>query len=139
MIANILNSRHDEPLPPPSRLSLADHKQGAGAKPTEEPKSKSPKENFFPISWRVIGGGVVVGTAKDSAHPRNSEDIPSIPDSPALCADLPPPEVTPTTVPLLQTSPPRKRSNSIPTTPSSSHVLVGSVSLFATRIPCLIR
>ncbi|KAH6912977.1 hypothetical protein BKA70DRAFT_1265688 [Coprinopsis sp. MPI-PUGE-AT-0042] len=114
--------RHDEPLPLPRSTSTTRQ----NARQMEAPKPLSPKENFFPISWRVIGGGVVVGTNKENTPVADSDSVPSVPDSPATPDNLPPPQLEIKTS-NLQSPTRRKRSNSIPNTPSSSQLLVGNL------------
>ena len=68
------------------------------------------KKNFFPVTWRVIGGGVRVGVVMESndliLHDNGNVFEHSTPHKPS---QLPP-----------LTLPNRKRSNSIPSTPSNS-------------------
>jgi hypothetical protein len=120
----ILPSRHDEPLPLPRSTSTTRQ----NVKQIEAPKPMSPKENFFPISWRVIGGGVVVGTNKDSTPVPEFDSPPSVPGSPTTPDNLAHPQLEIKTS-NLHSPTQRKRSNSIPNTPSSSQLLVGNVSV----------
>lgn len=118
--------RHDEPLPLPRSTSAVSQ----NTKTIEAPKPLSPKDNFFPISWRVIGGGVPVGTTRDNADVTDTDSVPSVPDSPVTPENRPLPSLE------IKTNSPtlRKRSNSIPSTPSSSQVLVGNL-FFAAESP----
>ena len=123
-------SRHDEPLPLyRSTSAVRQH-----TRTIEAPKPLSPKDNFFPISWRVIGGGVAIGTTRDSADVTDTDSVPSVPDSPLTPENRPLPSLE------IKTNNPtqRKRSNSIPSTPSSSQVLVGNVSICNTLLECLL-
>lgn len=127
----MLPSRHDEPLPLPRSTSTTRQ----NTKPIEAPNPLSPKENFFPISWRVIGGGVVVGTNKENAPVADSDSVPSVPDSPATPDNLSAPAPLAIKTSNLQSPTQRKRSNSIPNTPSSSQLLVGNVSVLLVAVP----
>ncbi|TFK24928.1 hypothetical protein FA15DRAFT_704101 [Coprinopsis marcescibilis] len=134
--------RHDEPMPthmPASRPVPARLRQNSSPTPVEAPKPRlaTPKENFFPISWRVIGGGVLIGGAKrEDGRPHSTgsdESILSLPDSlkdKELSADVPNSVVE--NLPKLKIIT-RRRSNSIPPTPRSSQVIVGN--LFSAESP----
>lgn len=97
------SSIHDEIQDPPSpspRTTL----------PVKYPSltDETEKKNFFPITWRVIGGGVRVGVAKESDRDLILDDgNTSTPHKPS---QLPP----------LKLPSSRRRSNSIPSTPSNT-------------------
>ena len=55
---NKLSSIHEEPLPTTTQNLKAP--PGLPPKPTSQ-QEENRKRNFFPVSWRVIGGGVVIG------------------------------------------------------------------------------
>ena len=126
-------SRHDEPMPGPA---LARARQNSSPKPVEAPKPRlaSPKDNYFPISWRVIGGGVLIGGAKrEDGRPQSTESdgdsILSLPDSLKDDSEKPSavaPNSAVESAPKLKIIT-RRRSNSIPPTPRSSQVNVGNV------------
>jgi hypothetical protein len=69
------------------------------------------RKNFFPITWRVIGGGVRVGIAKDG-----NRDLILDEEGNTLERSTP---LKPSQLPPLKL-PSRKRSNSIPSTPSNT-------------------
>ena len=110
----VFDSAHDEifsrsPSPPPK----------PSPKPTPSEKDETNHKNFVPIPWRVIGGGVLVSTAKKDGN-EGDKFVPSIdcslPSKPASFS-LPPLKINT-----------RQRSNSIPTTPSITQVNVEHVS-----------
>jgi hypothetical protein len=107
----IFHSIHDE------KWSRSSSPEGSSQSSTVE-KEESPRKNFVPIPWRVIGGGVLVSTArKDEAEEQPTTDVDCpIPSRPANIA-LPPLKIST-----------RQRSNSIPSTPSITQVKVEHVS-----------
>lgn len=84
-------------------------------------------KNYFPISWRVIGGGVLIGSKKTDYDPEEG----SVSSSESL-GSLEPSAPKPTSLPLPKTFS-RPRSNSIPPTPTTNQVKVGS--LFSAESP----
>lgn len=88
--------------------------------PAEKERDDLPRKNFVPIQWRVIGGGVLVSTAKkegDEGETFNPNIDCSLPSKPASTS-LPPLKIIT-----------RQRSNSIPPTPSITQVNVEHVSM----------
>jgi hypothetical protein len=55
-------SIHEEPVPPISASTTQNLKAPPGLplKPVSQ-LEESRKRNYFPVSWRVIGGGVLIG------------------------------------------------------------------------------
>ncbi|KAF4617556.1 hypothetical protein D9613_005971 [Agrocybe pediades] len=88
-----------------------------GDKDTKEdlPKEETARKNFVPIPWRVIGGGVLVGVQKEEDSDVSDEGE-SLNDSQTAKSKKP------AVGPLKIVS--RKRSNSIPPTPSTTQVMV---------------
>lgn len=179
----VLPSRHNEPYPPPVPplppnlvLKTSPNMYPAYPVPQEDIRrpSHSPispqrtrpedsgysqnKKEYFPIAWRVIGGGVRVGNANtrvgetfsdctssesqfasESAPPSDVEDYHrNFESGPSTAKATSPPEgsqneegesgprVAASAVAAPRT---RKRSNSIPPTPSSTQFIVGNVSV----------
>lgn len=92
-----------------------------------EPVHPNTSKNYFPISWRVIGGGVLIGSKKTDCDPEEA----SVSSSESLDSlELSAPK--PTSLPLPKTFP-RPRSNSIPPTPTTNQVKVES--LFSAESP----
>lgn len=79
------------------------------------------EKNFFPITWRVIGGGVRVGVVKESNRNLILNDNGNVFENmtPHKPSGLPPLKL-----------PCRKRSNSIPSTPSNTLFNVEQVRYF---------
>lgn len=107
-----MDSIHDEKLPetssPPS------------SKPSSPVKEDANRKNFIPVPWRVIGGGVLVGIKKndtDYDSALDSDDSSENPHPQIFNKGTGSPGIT------------RKRSNSIPSTPSVAQIRVGSVSV----------
>jgi len=98
---NRSNSSSPVPVSPVKYPSLAD---------------ETDKRNFFPVAWRVIGGGVRVAVAKEEEKDPTSSTIGS--SSKPKPLSLPPLKV-----------PTRQRSNSIPST-SNTLIHVEHVSDF---------
>jgi len=96
---NRSDSSSPQPVSPVKYPSLAD---------------ETDKRNFFPITWRVIAGGVRVAVAKDDEKDRNLSNIGG------SSKPKPPPLKVPT----------RQRSNSIPSTTSNTLIHVEHVSDF---------
>ncbi|TFK40748.1 hypothetical protein BDQ12DRAFT_465898 [Crucibulum laeve] len=128
---------HDEPLPP--------EQSSPRSKAPKSPSSSedSPKKNYFPISWRVIGGGVRVGGKQSDAgsdledkEGSSDHDVPqenSPPDLSSFRDALPQvfrdkDSAVPSYKPIK-----RARSSSIPPTPSTVPVRVDS--LFSAESP----
>ena len=107
---------------------------------TEESK----KRGFYPISWRVIGGGVLIGNPKskgaDFDDVSDDLDDPQLSDALSVKVDFPKSDED---VFSLSNFKPRPRASSIPSTPSVSHVYAQSVSRFfyiwqrCNRLPAL--
>lgn len=120
--------RHDEPMP----MSITPFEVSTTAEMrAPQPQQPSSNENYFPISWRVIGGGVIIGSNK--APSATSES--SILDAQGESLDVsdPPPEKATRPPPPLKGPVKRRRSNSIPLTPSTPQIVVGS--LFSAESP----
>jgi len=68
---------HEEPLPTTTQILRAP--PGLPPKPTSQ-QEENRKRNYFPVSWRVIGGGVLIGdlshasTSKNGGSPAWSDD-----------------------------------------------------------------
>ncbi|KAJ7022705.1 hypothetical protein C8F04DRAFT_1137093 [Mycena alexandri] len=141
------NGIDSPPSPEPVKLQ-----HGLPSKPLST-KEENTRKGYFPISWRVIGGGVLVGGIKESSLSDDDESELSadsldgrsdsllrileieIPSAPASAVDFPSSEsnadtddsMTPTT---LHT---RQRASSIPSTPVSTHV--DHLRLFSAESP----
>lgn len=57
-VNKLLSSIHEEPLPTTTQNLKAP--PGLPPKPTSQ-QEENRKRNYFPVSWRVIGGGVLIG------------------------------------------------------------------------------
>ncbi|KAJ7741268.1 hypothetical protein B0H16DRAFT_1890474 [Mycena metata] len=122
-------------LPSPEPVQLH---HGLPSKPLSA-KEENIRKGYFPISWRVIGGGVLVGGVRESSLSDDDDSADSldgksdsllrmleieIPSTPVSAVDFPSSEsnldtddsMTPTS---LHT---RQRASSIPSTPISTHV-----------------
>ncbi|KAJ6530380.1 hypothetical protein DFH09DRAFT_1370754 [Mycena vulgaris] len=141
----------ESPSPSPSPVKL---QHELPSKPLSA-KEENTRKGYFPISWRVIGGGVLMGGAKgdhalsDDADSELSEDSfdgradpvsrvleleipasapPSAVDFPSTDADMDEIDsMTPTGLPV------RARASSIPSTPMTTHVDV--FRLFSAESP----
>ncbi|KDR82584.1 hypothetical protein GALMADRAFT_220568 [Galerina marginata CBS 339.88] len=107
-----------------------------GRSRTSSPPSKLSKlednvrKNFIPIPWRVIGGGVLVGVQRDEDADNDSDD--SSLDSDDSSSLDPYPQHSTKNVPSIKIIT-RRRSNSIPPTPSTTQVRVEN--LFSAESP----
>ena len=109
-IQNYTSSSSTRPMSPVKYPSLMDETE---------------KKNFFPITWRVIGGGVRVGVAKESDRDLSLDNgNTSTPHKPS---QLPP----------LKLPSSRRRSNSIPSTPSNTLFSVEQVRYISLYSICL--
>ncbi|KAF8903102.1 hypothetical protein CPB84DRAFT_1774823 [Gymnopilus junonius] len=84
------------------------------------------RKSFIPVPWRVIGGGVLVGIKKDGADDNSAFD------SEDSSSEDPHPQIFKKAVTPINTIT-RKRSNSIPSTPSVAQTKFGS--LFSAESP----
>ncbi|PPQ72659.1 hypothetical protein CVT26_004325 [Gymnopilus dilepis] len=107
---------HDEELPVMSSPT--------SSKPSSPIKEDSDRKGFVPVPWRVIGGGVLVGIKKDDT------DYDSALDSDDSSDEQHRQKTSKGAAPMAIT---RKRSNSIPSTPSIAQIKVGS--LFSAESP----
>ncbi|KAJ7867972.1 hypothetical protein B0H13DRAFT_2064838 [Mycena leptocephala] len=114
-------------------------------------KEENTRKGYFPISWRVIGGGVLLSGAKDKSEPSDDDDLSDLsedsesfdgradPVSYALEIEIPRPRRRiPSPFPRKHDAhrPPRlarQRASSIPSTPISTHV--DHLRLFSAESP----
>ncbi|KAG6829509.1 hypothetical protein H0H92_004311 [Tricholoma furcatifolium] len=119
----------DSPTSPQTERLLPTPPVSLPTKPlstTEENK----KKNFYPVSWRVIGGGVLMGSEQKSpVEPSSSDDAPT--REPEITSEHVKPESTSEGGPPLKPIK-RTRSSSIPG-PTLSHVYTGA--LFSAESP----
>lgn len=88
-------------------------KDKSQAKDTEPEDNKEKKKNFFPITWRVIGGGVLIG-GKRIESPEGSNIIQGGDPSPLECTSGTADDKKEFLKPGMVLSRPRSRSTSTP-------------------------
>ncbi|KAF9464129.1 hypothetical protein BDZ94DRAFT_516002 [Collybia nuda] len=126
---------HDEPGRQPEPSTIVNPQ--LPPKPVSKIEENK-KKNFFPISWRVIGGGVKMGGLKQTSSTLKTSESPDIAvesdrlqTSDADRASSPGETALQTSSKTKPTT--RPRSTSIPSTPSIAHVNVES--LFSAESP----
>lgn len=101
---DLLNSSSPRPMSPVKYPTLTD---------------ETDKKNFSPVKWRVIGGGVRMGVMKNDENDHSLVDSPSSVQKPSV---LPPLKISV-----------RRRSSSIPPTPSDVLINVEHVSFLVAQ------